>query len=173
MAFADNSTQGATYDLGAIAQAYKASSGTLIFRGKLRFTMDRERIGVLLNSLKNEEWLLQSLLKRVKTRRKWEASEPTRSSTTTTLAFSRVQESATSLYWAASRCWVCEQHSQHSIMLQLEHRIPDDKEEKPQASMVTFHLCFPIEEAVLQRIKVSTQENTSTVTRTAVKFVER
>lgn len=155
-------------------QARKCPDASLLFKGKLKFTIDREGLDTLLKNLQAEEGSLQKLLRRVKTKREWEAREPTRSSATMTLAFSRVQDSAASLHWAASECWVCAQHPRHHLLMQLEDRIPNEKSRGPSPSAVAFRLCFPIEETMLQRIEVNAQGNTSSITKgSIVKFDNR
>lgn len=155
-------------DLAAVVRASKSPDASLVFKGKLRFAMDRESLGALVEDLATERYSLGKLVRRVKTKREWEASEPTSSSVALTVAFSRVRESATSLYWAACRCWVCDQHRLHTLMIRLEHRIPSRA--AASSSAVTFRLCFPIEEAVLQRIEVAIPCGDSLTAKTVVKF---
>ena len=128
---------------------------------------------MLVKDLETERYSLGKLLQQVKTKREWEAREPTSKSTTQTLAFSRVRESAASLYRAACECWVCDQHRLHTLMIRLEHRIPNPKSKDwaASSSVVAFRLCFPIEEAALQRIEVHAQcGDSSTCTKTVVRF---
>ncbi|KAK3358778.1 hypothetical protein B0T25DRAFT_577022 [Lasiosphaeria hispida] len=155
-------------DLAAVVRASKSPDAELVFKGKLRFVVDRESLGALVEDLATERYSLGKLVRRVKTKREWEASEPTSSSAALTLAFSRVRESATSLYRAACSCWVCDQHRLHTLMIRLEHRIPSRS--AASSSAVTFRLCFPIEEAVLQRIEVATPCSGSSTAKTVMKF---
>lgn len=162
--------QAAKDDVAAVVRACKSPDVSLVFKGKLKFAIDKESLAALVRDLGTERCSLGELVRRVRTKREWEASEPTSSSTTLALAFSRVRESATSLYWAACKCWVCDQHRLHTLMIRLEHRIPESMDRAASSSAVAFRLCFPIEEAVLQRIEVSTRYSDSSITKTAVRF---
>lgn len=153
-----------------MVRACKSPGASLAFKGKLTFVIDKKSLGALVRDLETERGSLAKLVRRVKTKREWEAREPTSSSTMLTLAFSRVRESATSLYWAACKCWVCDQHRLHTLMIRLEHRIPESKDRAASSSTVAFRLCFPIEEAVLQRIEVSARCSDSSTAKTVVRF---
>lgn len=122
--------------------------------------------------MESERYSLGRLIRRVKTKREWEAREPTSNSATLTQTFSRIRESASSLYRAACKCWACDQHRLHTLMIRLEHRIPGGKGKAmgPAASAVAFRLCFPIEEAVLQRIEVAARYNGLSTRKAVVRF---
>ena len=162
--------QAAKDDLAAVVRACKSPDASLLFKGKLRFTIDREGLDALGRDLGIERCSLGELVRRVKAKREWEASEPTSSSTTLTLAFARVRESALSLCWAACKCWVCDQHQMHTLMIRLEHRIPENNDRAASSSAVAFRLCFTDEEAPLQRIEVVARFRDSTTTKTVVRF---
>jgi hypothetical protein len=130
--------------------------------------MDRASLDALIKDLATERYSLGQLVRQVRTKREWETREPTKSSVALTLAFSRVRENAISLHRAVCGCWACDQHQLHTLMIRLEHRIPS--REAVSSSAVTFRLCFPIEEAVLQKIKVATPCEESLTDKTAVKF---
>lgn len=167
---ADVPIQAAKDDLVAVVRASKSPDASLVFKGKLKFVIDKESLSALLKDLGTERYSLGKLIQQVKTKREWEASEPTSSSTTLTLAFSRVRESATSLYRAACKCWVCDQHRLHTLMIRLEHRIPESKDRAASCSAIAFRLCFPIEEAVLQRIEVRARCSERSTPKTVVRF---
>jgi hypothetical protein len=164
--------QAAKDDLAAVVRASKSPDASLVFKGKVKFTIDRESLGALVKDLESERYSLGQLVRRVKTKREWEASKPTRSSATLTEAFSRVRENATSLYRAACKCWACDRHRLHTLMIRLEHRIPGEKDRavSPAASALAFRLCFPIEEEVLQRIEVAARCSNASTRKTVVSF---
>jgi hypothetical protein len=153
-----------------VVRASRSPDASLVFKGKLKFAMDRKSLGALVKDLEAERYSLGQLVRRVKTKREWEASEPTSSSATLTEAFSRVRESATSLYRAACKCWACDRHRLHTLMIRLEHRIPGEKDRAVGPSALAFRLCFPIEEAVLQRIEVAARCSDSSTRKTVVRF---
>ncbi|KAK2616804.1 hypothetical protein QQS21_000181 [Conoideocrella luteorostrata] len=155
-------------DLAAIVRARKSPDAPLVLKGKLKFAIDKESLGALVRDLGVERCSLGKLVRRVKTKREWEAREPTSRSTTLTLALSHVQQTATSLYWAVCKCWICDQHQVHTLMIRLEHRISESKD--ASSSTVAFRLCFPIEEAILQKIEVRARCADSTTTKTVVRF---
>ncbi|KLU88272.1 hypothetical protein MAPG_07259 [Magnaporthiopsis poae ATCC 64411] len=157
-------------DLAAVIRASRCPDSSLIFKGKLRFAMDRESLAALVNDLEAERHSLGRLVRRVKTKREWEASEPTRSSKTLTLAFSRVRESASSLYRAVCECWACDRHQLHTLMIRLEHRIPGREGQAARSSAVAFRLLFPVEGAVLQRIEIAARCSDPPTKKTAVRF---
>lgn len=138
--------------------------------------MDRESLNALVKDLGTERGTLERLIRRVKTKRDWETREPENGSTMLSMIFSRVRESATSLYRAACECWVCDEHPLHKLMIRLEHRIPDSKHRpvgKPRAassSPVAFRLCFSMEAAEMQRIEVVSRCDDLTKTSTTVGF---
>ncbi|KAM3537191.1 hypothetical protein ARSEF1564_009891 [Beauveria bassiana] len=142
----------------------------LAFKGKVKFAIDRESLNTLIQNLETESCSLRKLVLQARTKREWEASEPTRSSTTLTLAFSRVRESATSLYWAACKCWVCDQHPSHTFMIRLEHRISESKNQATGSSAVAFQLCFLIQDALLQRVEVRARRSDFSTTKTVMTF---
>ena len=162
--------QAAKDDLAAVVRASKAPDASLVFKGKLKFAIDRESLSALVKELEAERYSLGRLVQRVKTKREWEASEPTSSSATLTLAFSRVRESAASLYRAACKCWACDRHRLHTLMIRLEHRIPGRKERAASSSAVAFRLCLSVDETVLQRIEVAVRCSDSSATKTVVRF---
>ena len=170
MLVADVPFQTAKDDLAAVVRANKPFGASLVFKGKLKFAIDRESLDALVKDLEAERYSLGKLVRRVKTKREWEASEPTSSSMTLTEAFSRVRESATSLYRAACKCWACDRHRLHTLMIRLEHRIPGEKDRALSPSALAFRLCFPIEEPVLQRIEVAARCSDSSTRKTVARF---
>lgn len=155
-----------------MVQASKFSGALPAFKGKIRFAMDRESLGALVKDLSTERGSLERLIRRVRSKREWEATEPTSSATTLSLAFSRVRESAILLYRAACRCWVCDRHERHSLMIRLEHRIPPKgKVRAPPSAPVAFRLCVPVEDTELQRIEVVSRCGDTSTTETATKAV--
>lgn len=141
-----------------------------MIKGKLKFAIDRDSLRGLVEDLGTARYSLRKLVQGAKSKREWEASEPTRSSTTLSMAFSRVRDSAISLYRAACKCWICDQHRMHTLMMRLEHRIPKGKDRDETSSVVAFRLCFPIEEAILQKIEVVARCSDSRITKTVVGF---
>ncbi|KAH6687802.1 hypothetical protein F5X68DRAFT_275526 [Plectosphaerella plurivora] len=136
-------------------RASKSPSATLVFKGKARFTIDRESLGTLVKDLGTERSSLERLIRRVKTKRDWEAREPASSSTALSMAFARVRESAISLYRAACQCWICDEHPLHTLMMRLEHRIPESKRHRATTSApVAFRLCLSMDSNEMQRIEV-------------------
>ncbi|KAM3468381.1 hypothetical protein MY5147_007999 [Beauveria neobassiana] len=157
-------------NLASIVRACRSSGASLAFKGKVKFAIDRESLNTLIQNLETESCSLRKLVLQAKTKREWEASEPTRSSTTLTLAFSRARESATSLYWAACKCWVCDQHPSHTFMIRLEHRISESKNQATGSSAVAFQLCFLIQDALLQRVEVRARRSDFSTTKTVMTF---
>ncbi|KAH7133179.1 hypothetical protein B0J13DRAFT_626194 [Dactylonectria estremocensis] len=141
-------------DLSNIIHASKMQNASLVLKGRLKFTIDRKTLDALVKDLGTERYSLGKLIKRVKTKREWEANELTNSSTTLTLAFARVRESATLLYGTACECWACEHHGLHTVMIRLDHRIGTDSTKKTRPS-TDLGLFFPIKESVLQGIEVA------------------
>ncbi|RSL91090.1 hypothetical protein CEP52_012942 [Fusarium oligoseptatum] len=142
-------------DLVAIIDAAKSTSGFRSFKAKMRFSMNKEGLDTLVKGLGTERYSLGKLVKRVKSKREWEAREPTGSSATLAWNFAKVTKSATVLYRAACKCWTCDQHGLHTILLRLDHRIRTDSNEKGRDSLIEFGLCLPIEEDILQEIEVA------------------
>jgi len=165
---ADTYSQAAKDDLFAIVRASK-SPASLVFKGKVKFAIDRQKLGALVEGLGTERYSLGKLIKRVKTKREWEASEPTSSSKMMSLAFSRVRTSATWLWRAACKCWICDQHQLHTVMIRLEHRIPDKKSLSTSPSAVVFKLCFPLD-IELQRIEVVSRYNDASTPKPKTSF---
>ncbi|KAH7322440.1 hypothetical protein B0I35DRAFT_509797 [Stachybotrys elegans] len=155
-------------DLAAVIQARKCPDTCLSFKGKLKFAIDRDSLGILVEDLGSERYSLGKLIRRVKTKREWEAREPTGSSRTLTYAVSRVRERAASLYQAACKSCVCDRHLLHTLMIRLEHRIPESKVSGAGSSAVAFRLCVPIEDASLQRIEVHARDSNSPTTKPVV-----
>ena len=123
-----------------------------------------------MKDLGTERYSLGKLIRGVKSKREWESNEPTSSSTTLTLAFAKVRECATSLYQAACKCWACDRHELHTVMLRLDHRIPTDSNRTARPGLIDFGICFPIEEAVLQEIEVAARAIEPSRANTVVKF---
>ncbi|KAF2795713.1 hypothetical protein K505DRAFT_301587 [Melanomma pulvis-pyrius CBS 109.77] len=142
-------------DLVALTLAKKSLNAPLALKSRVKFSMDRESLNALVKDLSTERYSLGKLIRRVKSKREWEAHEPTTSSTILTLQFARVRESATLLYQAACKCGACDRHSLHTVMLRLDHRLPTDSEQVARPALIAFRLCFPIEEAALQEIEVT------------------
>lgn len=157
-------------DLAAVVRVCKSPNPSLVFKGKLKFAIDKGSLGALVRNLGTERCSLGKLVQQVKTKRAWEASEPTSSSRTLTLAFSRVRESAISLYWAACKHWICDQHPLHTLMIRLEHRIPGSKDRATSSSAIAFQLCFFIQEAILQKIEVSAPCSDLSTAKTVERF---
>ncbi|EEU40664.1 uncharacterized protein NECHADRAFT_76039 [Fusarium vanettenii 77-13-4] len=125
---------------------------------KMRFSMDKESLDALVEDLSTERYSLGNLIKRVKSKREWEAREPTGTSATLALTFAKVTKSATMLYKAACKCWACDQHGLHTVLLRLDHRIREDSNmrgRRGREALIAFGLCLPIEEDVLQEIEVA------------------
>ncbi|KAL2691415.1 hypothetical protein Neosp_001800 [[Neocosmospora] mangrovei] len=142
-------------DLASIIHAAKSASGFLSIKAKMRFTIDKESLDALVQDLSTERYSLGKLIKRVKSKREWEAREPTGTSATLALTFDKVTKSATMLYNAACKCWACDQHGLHTVLLRLDHRIREDSNKRGREALIAFGLCLPIEEDVLQEIEVA------------------
>ena len=156
----------------AIVLASKSPKGPLLLKGRIKFSIDRESLNALVKDLGTERYSLGKLIRRVKSKREWESNEPTSSSTTLTLAFDKVRECATSLYQAACKCWACDRHGLHSIMLRLDHRIPTDSNRIAGPAFIAFGICFPIEDVVLQEIEVAARAIEPSRAKAFVKFQE-
>lgn len=74
------------------------------FKVKAKFSIDRDSLDAPVKDLGTERYSLGKLIKRVKSKREWEARQPTNSSATLALEFTRVGRSATLLYQAACKC---------------------------------------------------------------------
>ncbi|RTE74823.1 hypothetical protein BHE90_010743 [Fusarium euwallaceae] len=142
-------------DLVAIVHAVKSASGLLSFEAKMRFSIDKGRLDTLVKDLGTERYSLRKLIKHVRSKRKWEAREPTDTSTTLALTFAQVRKSASMLYEAACNCRACDQHGEHNILLRLDHRIQADSIRTVGDALIAFGLCLPIEENILQEIEVA------------------
>ncbi|RYP69345.1 hypothetical protein DL771_006155 [Monosporascus sp. 5C6A] len=141
---AKTSIQAPKDDLVAIILASKSPIAPLALKGRVKFSIDRESLNALTNDLGTERYSLGELIRRVKAKREWESNEPTSSSMTLTLAFAKVRESATLLYQAAYRI--------------------------ARPALITFGLCFPIEQTVLQEIEVAARAIEASRAETVVKF---
>ncbi|KAM0429265.1 hypothetical protein ACHAPT_006479 [Fusarium lateritium] len=142
-------------DLVAIVHAARSASGFLAIKAKMRFTIDKGGLDALVKGLSTERYSLGKLIRRVKSKREWEAREPTGSSATLALTFAKVRNSATLLYKAACECRACDQHGLHSILLRLDHRIRTDSIRTEGDALIAFGLCLPIEEDILHEIEVA------------------
>ncbi|KAI9147399.1 hypothetical protein HJFPF1_12419 [Paramyrothecium foliicola] len=156
--------------LDHIIRPQNASQFKLLHLRKLKFAIDKESLCALVKDLENERYSLGKLIRRAKTKREWETSEPTSSSATLTLAFSCVRECAISVYRAACKCLVCDRHQLHTLMIGLEHRIPKKNDRTASPSAISFRLCFPIEEVMLQKIEIRTQHSDSFTSKTPIAF---
>ncbi|KAI0968543.1 hypothetical protein F4678DRAFT_474321 [Xylaria arbuscula] len=157
-------------DLVAIIRANKSPNPAFVIKGRVKFSIDRESLNALIKDLGTERYSLGKLIRGVKSKREWESSEPTRSSATLALAFAKVRESATLLYQAACKCWACDRHGRHTVMLRLDHRIPTDYDRIVRPALISFGLYFPIEEAVLQEIEVAARVVESSRAKTLITF---
>lgn len=125
------------------------------FKVKVKFSIDRDSLDALVKDLGTERYSLGKLIKRVKSKREWEARQPTNSSATLALEFTRVGRSATLLYQAACKCWACDQHDLHSVLLRLDHRIRIRPIQTAQDALIAFGFCFPIETDILQEVEIA------------------
>ncbi|PNP75039.1 hypothetical protein FNYG_11621 [Fusarium nygamai] len=160
-------------DLMAIIRASKSPNAPMVLKGRVRFSIDRESLNTLVKDLATERYSLGKLIRRVKSKREWEANEPTSSSTKLTLAFARARESATLLYRAACKCCACDRHPLHTVMMRLDHRIPTDPDRTARPALIAFGLCFPIEETVLQEIEVAARAVQPSRAKTVVELQKR
>jgi len=109
--------------------------------------------------LGTERYSLKKIIKGMKTQRDWEARNPSRGSAAVVGAFTQVQARATSLYSAISKCWTCDSHTMHKVMIRLENRIVDPRETTQwttkQKQDVVFKLFFSIDEVTFQEVQVT------------------
>ncbi|KAH6974337.1 hypothetical protein BKA56DRAFT_591215 [Ilyonectria sp. MPI-CAGE-AT-0026] len=141
-------------DLIAIVHASQAEPVSMPFKVKVKFSIDRDGLDALVKDLGTERYSLGKLIKRVKSKREWEARQPTDSSATLALEFTKVGRSATLLYQAACKCWACHQHDLHSVLLRLDHsRIRPIQ--TAQDTLIAFRFCFPIETDILQEVEIA------------------
>ncbi|WYZ39965.1 hypothetical protein EsH8_IV_000306 [Colletotrichum jinshuiense] len=145
-------------DLSAIIRASSDPQGPSLIKGRLKFAIDRRSLDALVKDLRTERHSLEELLKRVKTKRDWEARQPSNGSTKMAELFSQVQISATSLYRAACQCWTCDCHGQGTLMIRLENRIVNSPQ-IVQPAHIIFRVCFPAEESLLQEAEVRARTN--------------
>ncbi|KAF6810449.1 hypothetical protein CPLU01_15301 [Colletotrichum plurivorum] len=158
-------------DLNVILHAHMHPdpSSLSFVKGRFKFAIDRKSLDVLVQDLRTERYSLGKLLKRVKTQRDWEARQPSAYSTKMAKLFSQVQVGAASLYRAACRCWTCECQHQHTIMVRLDNRIVNSLQPTgAQPAHITFRVCFPTGETLIQEAEVRARTNQIRLSETGI-----
>lgn len=111
-------------DLKAVLQVNPAQNGKHAFREKIRFTIHRESLELLVNNLTEENLTLKNVVEGVRTLVREEPVAASRSSHKLAAAYKRVQRHAQALYRAVSSVWIRSCHEKHKVLLHLDNLVP-------------------------------------------------
>lgn len=148
-------------DLAAILAANTLRNGRFSFRERLSFTIERGSLKSLLEELREDRLSLKTIIKGLKTQQECLAKEPGRDAQKLAANFSRVQQTASTLFSAMCKCCSCPCMTGHGLLLRLDNRVPIQrvraKKGKKADEPTTFSLFMGLEKS-LQEISVNAYE---------------
>ncbi|KAK7728333.1 hypothetical protein SLS63_006781 [Diaporthe eres] len=148
-------------DLSAVLAANTPCNGKFSFRERLSFTIEMGSLKGLLEELREDRLSLETIIKGLKTQQEYLAKEPSHDARKLAASFSKVQQTASTLFSAICQCCSCPCITGHGLLLRLDHRVPTQrvraKVRKKADEPTTFSLFMGLEHS-LQEISVNAYE---------------
>ncbi|KAI1409484.1 hypothetical protein F5Y13DRAFT_181986 [Hypoxylon sp. FL1857] len=148
-------------DLAAILAANQSGKGAFAFKHRVKFTIEKSSLKVLIKELREDVLSLKTIIKGMKTQREYTARQPSHDSERLARMFGQVQINATPLFATMCKVCTCECPTRHKVLMRLDNRMRLQKERsrlRPKAKEHTiFSLVFEFED-YLQEALVKASE---------------